>query len=269
MGDTIASLQEDNDIMRDALLSMHGRNSVLDERPLSSVTTRSSNFMMPTSASSLYRNGSFGTESIGDLTEVNVMSKAMSSTATQTFDTAFIACEACAHMQQNLIDVGTAMISLCESQGLQSSLARQKKLLKKSLMAATDIKRWTTEQNRDIERINKHLEYLYSEIEPLKSELQKSRETSRKLREQVKQLKSDKEGAEVEFLEKEKEFSQKIQVMSEEYEKNENALKGEVDELKTGKRNTEDRLALLEEENIERKKVNQQLGNDVVFCSEL
>ena len=266
MGNTITSLQEDNDVMRDVLLSMRGRSSVLEERSDSAMSAISNaSFVIPTSKSSIFRNGS---REISDITvsiEDAAMSKVMSNTATQTFDTAFVACEACAHMQQNLIDVGTAMISLCESQGLQSSLARQKRQLKKSLMAVTDINRWTTEQNRDIERINKHLEYLFSEIEPLKSELEKSRQANRKLREQVKELKSGKEGAELVLLEKEQEFDTKMEVFSNERERSENTLKEEVNELKTGKENVESRLTILEEENKDCKKQNRHLGMQMIY----
>lgn len=267
MSDTISSLQEDNDVMRDVLLSMHGRNSVLEERTRSSMTIQSSNSSVNnTGASSAARIATGAIEEIIVSIEDVAISKIMSNAATQTFDTAFVACEACAHMQQNLIDVGTAVISLCESQGLQSSLAKQKKLLKKSLMAATDVNRWATEQNRDIDRINKHLEYLYSEIEPLKSELEKSRQTSRKLRDQLKDLKNGKEGAEMEFIQKEKELDMRIQTMSAEQERKENSLKEELVELKAGKEVVEGRLATLDEENKGRKELNHHLGIDLI-CS--
>ena len=240
---------------------MSGRSSVLEVRPHSATTIGSSSSMvLPLSKSVIDSNSCHEiddiTLSVGEAT----MSKCVSNIATQTFDTAFVACEACAHMQQNLVDVGTAMIALCESQGLQSSLAKQKKQLKKSLMAVTDITRWTTEQNRDIERINKHLEFLYSEIEPLKSELEKSRQNNRKLREQVKELKSGKERVEMEVLEKEKELVIKMEMLSEDHHRKEDMFKYELKQLTTGKVNIENRMALVEEENIKKTKQNHHLG---------
>ena len=261
MKHTIADLQEENGVMRDVLLSVSGRSSALEERSEGATSALSAPSVVSSANKSIVdSSNSYETGDIPVSVVQAAMSKSVSNAATQTFDTAFVSCEACAHTQQNLIDVGTAMIALCESQGLPSSLAKQKKQLKKSLMAVADISRWKTEQNRDIERINKHLEFLYNEIEPLKLELEKSRQLNRKFREQVKEQKGSKERAEMELVDKEKEFVLKMDMLSQEHNKNEGVLQEELKVLMKGKANIEDRLAVIEKENINRKKQNHHLG---------
>lgn len=111
--------------------------------------------------------------------------KTFQETSTQTYDTAFVPCEACSRTQQNLIDVGTMVMKVCESQGLPSSLAKQKKLLRKSIMAAADVSRWASEQNQDLARVNAHLDNLYAQINPLEEKLSRSQEMCKALEKQV------------------------------------------------------------------------------------
>lgn len=119
------------------------------------------------------------------------LAKTLQETSTQTYDTAFIPCEACSRTQRHLLDVGNMVMSLCESQGLPSSLAKQKKLLRKSLMAAADISRWTSEQNQDLARINDHLDNLYAQINPLEAKLKNSQENCQQLEQKVQGLEED------------------------------------------------------------------------------
>lgn len=119
------------------------------------------------------------------------LAKTLQETSTQTYDTAFIPCEACSRTQKHLIDVGNMVMSLCESQGLPSSLAKQKKLLRKSLMAAADISRWTSEQNQDLARINDHLDNLYAQINPLESKLKNSQDNCKQLEQQIQGLEDE------------------------------------------------------------------------------
>ncbi|XP_065054764.1 coiled-coil domain-containing protein 157-like [Rhopilema esculentum] len=261
----VNKLQEDNEIMREAILSMRTQSASTVDRSQSSMTLRSDTSISQQNAKSLSfisNNGATSEQEITLAIEDFAVSKMLTNVATQTFDTAFVSCEACARMQQNLIDVGTAMISLCESQGLPSSLAKQKKMLKKSLMAATDVSRWTIEQNRDIERINKHLEYLYSRIEPLRTDLEKSRQTCKKLKEQVKELSDGKIGIEKDLVEKEVNFNKKISVLANQHEKSESKLKKELEQLKTDKEQVDCLYDKLESENKSRKKQNMQLEKE-------
>ncbi|XP_022803695.1 coiled-coil domain-containing protein 157-like [Stylophora pistillata] len=114
--------------------------------------------------------------------------KTCQESSTQTYDTAFIPCEACARTQQNLIEVGNMVIKVCESQGLPSSLAKQKKLLRQSLMAAADLSRWASEQSQDLARITDHLDNLYAQINPLEDKLSRSKQVCAQLEKEIQDL---------------------------------------------------------------------------------
>ena len=153
--------------------------------------------------------------------------------ATQTYDTAFVPCEACSRTQENLVEVGQMVMKVCESQGLPSSLAKQKRLLKQSLLAAADVSRWAAEQNRDLSRINDHLDNLYAQIQPLQEKLSKSREKRKVLEERVQELEK--------FIEDEKMEAGKI---------SEN-FSGKLSEI------TKEKVALEEKSIVEIKELNK------------
>ena len=136
-----------------------------------------------------------------------VNAKTLQDCSTQTYETAFIPCEACARTQQNLVEVGTMVIKVCESQGLPSSLAKQRKLLRQSLMAAADVSRWTAEQNQDLGRINDHLDNLYAQINPLEEKLRKSKQTCVNLEKQIEDLEKQVSNEHSNTQKKEEEFN--------------------------------------------------------------
>ena len=263
MQDTIASMQEDNEVMREAILAMKGNNST-EERSTSAMSSQRNVSLILSSTKNIsmvrQKEGN-RTQDITLSTEDLAVSRMKTNAATQTFDTAFVSCEACASMQQNLIDVGSAVISLCESQGLPSSLANQKKLLKKSIMAANDVSRWAMDQNRDIERINKHLDKLYQQIDPLRADLEKSRMHCSMLKEQMKVLEKEKDEIVSELSGKELEFNEMMEKMSIEFVKEEKKLKAEIRQLKSGKETIEKSLARLKHDHANQRKLNEKLGN--------
>lgn len=263
MQHTIANMQEDNEMMRAAILAMRGSNSIAEERSASAMSNRSNVSLMLSSTKSMSlvgQNEGNMTQEITLSTEDLAVSKMKVNTATQTFDTAFVSCEACASMQQNLIDVGSAVISLCESQGLPSSLANQKKLLKKSIMAANDVSRWAMDQNRDIERINKHLDKLYQQIDPLRTDLEKCRMHCSMLKEQMKVLEKEKDEIETESSGKELEWKEKVETLSIKFFKEEKKLKAEILQLKVGREAIEKSLAKLKDDHVNQRKLNEKLG---------
>eukprot|EP00112_Aurelia_sp_Birch-Aquarium-sp1_P012927 Seg2723.4 transcript_id=Seg2723.4/GoldUCD/mRNA.D3Y31 product="Coiled-coil domain-containing protein 157" protein_id=Seg2723.4/GoldUCD/D3Y31 len=265
MQHTIANMQEDNEMMREAILAMRGSNSIAEERSASAMSNRSNVSLMLSSTKSVSlvgQNEGNMTQEITLSTEDLAVSKIKVNTATQTFDTAFVSCEACASMQQNLIDVGSAVISLCESQGLPSSLANQKKLLKKSIMAANDVSRWAMDQNRDIERINKHLDKLYQQIDPLRTDLEKSRMHCSMLKEQMKVLENEKDDIETELSGKELEWKEKVETLSIKFFKEEKKLKAEILQLKVGKEAIEKSLAKLKDDHVNQRKLNEKLEEE-------
>lgn len=150
---------------------------------------------------------------------------------TQTYDTAFVPCEACSRTQENLIAVGQMVMKVCESQGLPSSLAKQKRLLKQSLLAAADVSRWAAEQNRDLSRINDHLDNLYAQIDPLREKLNKSRERRKTLEERVKSLEKSVETEREEAQKISNELSEKLSLLSQEKRNLEEKSSKEIQEL--------------------------------------
>lgn len=192
-----------------------------------------------------------------------VNAKTLQDCSTQTYETAFIPCEACARTQQNLVEVGTMVIKVCESQGLPSSLAKQRKLLRRSLMAAADVSRWTAEQNQDLGRINDHLDNLYAQINPLEEKLRKSKQTCVNLEKQIENLEKQVSNAHSNTQKKEEEFNvnlgrvvaEKDKVISDTEKMNSDLAKGKevlqdmVLKLQEKKKNYKESMKTLGEEN--------------------
>lgn len=161
---------------------------------------------------------------------------------TQTYDTAFIPCEACSRSQENLIAVGDMVIKLCENQGLPSSLAKQKRLLKQSLLAAADVSRWADEQNRDLTRINEHLDNLYGQINPLQEKLRKSRERRRTLEESMKNLEEKTLKEKEEMKQLSDEMTKKLSVVCHEMSEMQEKSSQQIKELTKSKESLELRV---------------------------
>lgn len=192
MEDTIKELRDEVKMFRKAL-DKKGEGRIVSGRIKGkgkSSSTSSARFILSPTESLSLRSPSPANDLTLSVEDV-ALAKTLQETSTQTYDTAFIPCEACSRTQRHLLDVGNMVMSLCESQGLPSSLAKQKKLLRKSLMAAADISRWTSEQNQDLGRINDHLDNLYAQINPLEAKLKNSEDNCKHLEKQVQELEED------------------------------------------------------------------------------
>ncbi|XP_023601790.1 coiled-coil domain-containing protein 157 isoform X3 [Myotis lucifugus] len=114
------------------------------------------------------------------------------SVPSQTVETALVPCDACASVQGSLREVGRALIGLCQSQNLPSSLGHFQQLVQdtmglKPLPAAT-VGHWAAEQSRDLARLSKHVGALTQLVGPLRAQLEEAEEQKGGLREQVGQL---------------------------------------------------------------------------------
>eukprot|EP00794_Sanderia_malayensis_P014131 gene14131-15608_t len=262
MEETIVTMREDNNLMRNAISSMRGRNSRAEERKKGGISSNA-NFILSSSSSVSFTGESELSEQ-KDLTlsvEDASLSKVLRNISVQTLDTAFVPCEACSRMQQNLLDVGASVISLCESQGLPSALAKQKRLLKQSLMAAADVSRWTNEQTRDIERINRHLDNLYAQINPLKEDLDSSRAHNRKLQEQIKELQQSKQNLHAEKIESEEKLTGELQEQSLQNKANMDEMETKVIELQSESKTLQNIRQDLEKENATQRKKTEEIVN--------
>ncbi|XP_061458373.1 coiled-coil domain-containing protein 157 isoform X2 [Rhineura floridana] len=131
----------------------------------------------------------------------------------QTVESSLVPCDACERAQVSLREVGSAIINICNSQNLPSSLSRFLKMVEETLghkpLTAIDISYWASEQSKDLSRINKHLRTLMELINPLKGELEESEKEKDELRRQLETFGSrlQKEKEDQEQVRKEAELS--------------------------------------------------------------
>ncbi|XP_078679817.1 coiled-coil domain-containing protein 157-like isoform X2 [Branchiostoma floridae x Branchiostoma belcheri] len=163
--------------------------------------------------------------------------------ACQTLETAFVPCEACYRVQQNLVDIGNNVINVCQTQGLPSSLKTYKAQQHlETEMSAADVSRWTAEQNKDMQRINKHLENLMSQINPLKEELAAAEREKARLQKRIDgfdgELRREQEVQRAELRQKEEKMKRVEEASAESLARMENINK----ELSAGKKELEERV---------------------------
>jgi peptidoglycan hydrolase CwlO-like protein len=133
------------------------------------------------------------TQMVNDTTHKAPPQPTTSTTFTQTYETAFVPCEACAAMQANVMKLGTSVIDICESHGLPCSLAKQKKLMKNTTMTMNDVVRWCTEEERDIAKVNKYMGDIHNQLAPLQTQLTQTQTTNKTLTEQLNTTTADRD----------------------------------------------------------------------------
>lgn len=104
----------------------------------------------------------------------------------QTVETAFVPCEGCHVVQKNFRNAGDVIVNMCQSQKLPSSLQKYRPLVAEvKWLSPNDVIRWSTEQAKDLGRINKHMENLMATINPLKEDLENCEQKCKKLERRV------------------------------------------------------------------------------------
>ena len=260
MEDTITELQDEMKLFKQALDKRSGKSSVVKGKVQSQSANRSSVKFILSPSEELSLESSTPTQDLTLAVEDVANAKTCQESSTQTYDTAFIPCEACARTQQNLIEVGSMVIKVCESQGLPSSLAKQKKLLRQSLMAAADVSRWTSEQNQDLGRINDHLDNLYAQINPLEEKLSRSKQACSNLEKQIKDLEKQLSDEHSQVQQKEEDFKEQLnKIVSEKDQLLSDAEKVNNDLVK-GKDVLQDMVVKLEEKKKKYKETVKTLG---------
>lgn len=262
MEDTISDLRDEIKMLKKVInKNNEGRVVSGKIKGRGKSATSSAKFILSASESISFRSPS----PTNDLTlsvEDVALAKTYQETATQTYDTAFIPCEACSRTQKHLLEVGDMVMSLCESQGLTSSLAKQKKLLRKSLMPAADISRWTSEQNQDLSRINSHLDNLYAQINPLEAKLKNSQESCKQLEKQVEQMEQNFIDEKNELAEREEAVKKKFQKIVQEKEVLLVGAESANKELEQGKQMLQEMAAKLNLTIQKQKETLSGLGED-------
>ncbi|XP_063171746.1 coiled-coil domain-containing protein 157 [Candoia aspera] len=112
----------------------------------------------------------------------------------QTIESSLVPCDACESTQFSLEEVGRAIMDICTTLSIPSSLGKFLKMVEESLggksLTAIDISYWATEQNKDLSRINKHIHMLMGLVNPLKGELAESEKQKDELKKQLEGLDS-------------------------------------------------------------------------------
>ncbi|XP_058996510.1 coiled-coil domain-containing protein 157 [Mustela lutreola] len=110
----------------------------------------------------------------------------------QTVETALVPCDACTSVQSSLQEVGKAVISLCQSQNLPSSLGQFQQLVRDSMglrpLPAATMGHWAAEQSKDLTRLTKHMGALTQLVGPLRAQLEEAEGQKEGLQKQVGQL---------------------------------------------------------------------------------
>nr|XP_055107895.1 coiled-coil domain-containing protein 157 isoform X2 [Symphalangus syndactylus] len=118
-------------------------------------------------------------------------SKNTKSVHSQTIETALVPCDACASVQGSLRMVGKAVISLCRSQNLPSSLGQFQQLVQDSMglrpLPAATVGRWAAEQRKDLTCLSEHVEALRAQLEEAEGQKDGLRKQAGKLEQALKQ----------------------------------------------------------------------------------
>ncbi|XP_043354182.1 coiled-coil domain-containing protein 157 isoform X2 [Dermochelys coriacea] len=191
------------------------------------------------------------------------VTKNVCSVHSQTIESSLVPCDACASGQASLQKVGKAIISICLSQNIPSSLVKFQEMVEETLgnkpLSATDISFWASEQSKDLSRINRHLGVLMQLINPLKADLEESEKQKDELRKQVegfdKLLQKETETQERQRKEAEQYLEEKIKENFQITAK----LEKDKEDLQTGAVVLEERISTLKEELLSQQATMREL----------
>ena len=196
----------------------------------------------------------------GRISELSI-SKDEYNKSTQTIETAFIPCDACARVQENLRDVGHNMVEICETQGLVSSLKKYMSQVENiDWLCASDLAHWSREQNKDLTKINKHLEDLMNSLNPLKEDLTNTKKTCKtlqgKLSEREKEVKLERESQNAQR----RQFDAKMKEVEKKSSDTVDSIKRQNDVLEKSKNQLEVQLHTLKTELEKQEECLKELG---------
>lgn len=122
------------------------------------------------------------------------ISNEVSFKSTQTNETSFVPCEACAKVQTNLKQNADLLINMCHFQNIQSQVGKYRASLMANQLAGgwlsgSDLEKWLIEQDKDLNKISKQLEYLSKNNDLLKTKIIDNEAFIQKLQESDKDLK--------------------------------------------------------------------------------
>jgi hypothetical protein len=122
------------------------------------------------------------------------ISSEVGSKCTQTNETSFVPCEACAKVQTNLKQNADLLINMCHFQNIQSQVGKYRASLMASQLvggwlSGPDLEKWLIEQDKDLNKLSKQIDYLSKNNELLKAKLTDNEALVQKMQETEKEIK--------------------------------------------------------------------------------
>eukprot|EP00063_Salmo_salar_P052440 XP_014027275.1 PREDICTED: coiled-coil domain-containing protein 157-like isoform X3 [Salmo salar] len=162
----------------------------------------------------------------------------------QTVVSSLVPCDACAQVQSSLRETGDALVELCRSEGLPSSLQRLLVAVDDTLaqgrLTAGDVSQWSIEQRRDMGRVGKHLLEVRSTVQPLRNSLQAAEREREEFRAQLGRAQEELKHERATHQASKKQLEQRLQEAQLSREDTERRLQEEHEELRRGTVSLED-----------------------------
>nr|XP_023990789.1 coiled-coil domain-containing protein 157 [Salvelinus alpinus] len=185
----------------------------------------------------------------------------------QTVVSSLVPCDACAQVQSSLRETGDALVELCRSEGLPSSLQRLlvavDDTLEQGRLTAGDVSQWSIEQRRDMGRVGKHLLEVRSTVQPLRNSLQAAEREREEFRAQLGRAQEELKRERATHQASKKQLEQRLQEAQVSREETERRLQEELEELRRGTVSLEDSNSKLKAGISLQKERLHKLGKDI------
>ncbi|CAJ0915845.1 unnamed protein product [Ranitomeya imitator] len=190
------------------------------------------------------------------------VSKETRTIGSQTLESALVPCDACAIAQSSLKEVSDAIVGVCTSQNLPSSLIKiQEVLPPEGILSPSEMRYWASEEGKDLVRIGKHLSELTQLIQPLRNQCDAAKVENQRLQQNMaeykNQLKLQKEELQRQVSVHEKKLQEKGQQNQDVVDR----LERDKDELRKGSAVLEERVSILKDELILQHSTIRDLGH--------
>ncbi|KAM9330797.1 coiled-coil domain-containing protein 157 [Gastrophryne carolinensis] len=177
------------------------------------------------------------------------MTKNTCTVGSQTLESALVPCDACAIAQSSLKEVSDAIVSVCRSQNLPSSLTKVQDVLPTGgILSPNEMRYWASEESKDLARISKHLSELTQLIQPLRNQLQDAKTENEKLQQNIDGLNNQLQAKQEEILRCRKDSERKLHEKGQQSQELMDKLERDKEELRKGSAVLEERVSILKEE---------------------
>ncbi|XP_075069236.1 coiled-coil domain-containing protein 157 [Mixophyes fleayi] len=167
----------------------------------------------------------------------------------QTLESALVPCDACAIAQSSLKEVSDAIVSVCSSQNLPSSLTKIQEVLPTGgILSPSEMRYWASEESKDLARISKHLSELTQVIQPLRSQLEAAKVENERLQQNVESWKNQLQAQREELQKQAKDNERTLKEKGQQNQDVVDKLERDKEELKKGSAFLEERVSILKEE---------------------